>query len=148
MHIETFDLIRKNLCVGLEQSDLDLEKTLNSFGAYKGKVIMWGDGSVYREFMCADDCAAFCVYIMKHKNAADIGECVNITSGKDIKLSAFYNLVKDVVGFDGIIEYDTSKPNGTYRKLMDASKMESLGWRPSIELRDGLKDTYDWYSTL
>ena len=137
-----------NLKISFDDNS-DIEKTLNKIGAYKDKVVVWGDGSVYRELMHADDLADACVFIMQNYNAEDIGELVNITDGTDILLKDLFTLVKETVGFEGIIEYDRSKPNGTPRKLMDAEKIRSLGWKPKISLPEGIKKFYNWYiSTL
>ena len=118
---------------------------LAKVGAYKDKVVMWGDGSVYRELMCSDDMADACVYLMENKDYKDIGEFINITNGDDIKLSDLFDVVKEVVDFKSNIEYDTTKPNGTPRKLMDATRIKSLGWQPKIGLREGVKNFYEWY---
>ena len=123
----------------------DLEKALNSVGAYRDHVIVWGDGSVYRELMHSDDLADACVYIMEKCNADNVGELVNITSGKDIQLCDLYEIIKQVVDFSGHIEYDHAKPNGMPRKLMDATKICSLGWQPKISLSDGIKMFYEGY---
>lgn len=125
--------------------DSELEEILSKVGAYRDHVVMWGDGSVYRELMCSDDLADACVYLMENKNADDIGEFVNITWGKDIRLRELFEMVKKVVGFDGNINYDTSKPNGMPRKVMDAERITSLGWKPKIPLEKGLVDFYTWY---
>ena len=122
-----------------------IEKALNAVGAYRDKVVLWGDGSVYREMMCSDDLADACVYLMNNKDYADIGEHVNITKGDDIQLKDLFELVKKVVGFEGDIAYDTSKPNGTPRKMMDATRIKSLGWEPKISLEQGVRDFYNWY---
>ena len=118
---------------------------LNQVGAYKDKVVLWGDGSVYREMMCSDDLADACVYLMENKDYKDIGEHVNITDGTDIQLKDLFAIVKEIVGFEGKIEYDRSKPNGTPRKQMDATRIKSLGWQPKIPLKQGIKQFYEWY---
>lgn len=136
---ETFDL----------NNNAAVEDVLNKIGAYKDKVIVWGDGSVYRELMSSDDLADASVYLMQNKDYDEIGELVNITSGTDIKLSELYEIVKNIVGVPQKIEYDKTKPNGTFRKLMDDTKIKALGWSPKIELKEGIKKTYEWYqSTL
>lgn len=122
-----------------------IEKALNSVGAYKDKVVLWGDGSVYRELMCSDDLADACFYLMQNKDYKEIGEHVNITKGDDIQLKNLFEIVKQIVGFEGSIEYDTSKPNGTPRKMMDATRIKSLGWEPKISLEKGIADFYKWY---
>ena len=127
------------------KDEKSLESSLNAVGAYRDKVVLWGDGSVYREMMCSDDLADACVYLMKNKNYSDIGEFVNITNGTDIQLKDLFEIVKSVVGFNGKLEYDSSKPNGTPRKQMDATRIKSLGWQPKIPLEKGIADFYNWY---
>lgn len=144
------DLKRYKLGWGLDETlDFEnneaIEKTLNQIGAFKDKVVLWGDGSVYRELMCSDDLADACVYLMQHKDYKEIGEHVNITTGDDILLRDLFEIVKETVGFKGDIVYDASKPNGTPRKMMDATKIKSLGWEAKISLGQGIKDFYQWY---
>lgn len=144
------DLHRFRLGWGLDDgidfsSENSLERTLNAVGAFQDHVVMWGDGSVRRELMCSDDLADACVYLMENKNAADIGEFVNITDGTDILLRDLFELVRNIVGFAGRIEYDRTKPNGTPRKLMDASRIRALGWTPHIALEDGIAGAYEAY---
>ncbi len=147
------DLMRYKLGWGIDAKvDLDdnasIEKALNEVGAYQDKVVLWGDGSVYRELMCSDDLADACFYLMQNKDYSDIGEHVNITKGDDILLRDLFEMVKKAVNFKGEISYDTSKPNGTPRKMMDATKIKSLGWEPKIDLKQGIKDFYKWYKSL
>lgn len=118
---------------------------LNRIGVYKDKVIVWGDGSVYRELMSSDDLADASFYLMQNKDYSEVGELVNITNGDDIKLSELYEIIRSIVGVPQRIEYDTTKPNGTFRKLMDDTKIKQLGWKPKIKLEDGIKSVYDWY---
>ncbi len=125
-----------------------LERALHGIGAFADKVIVWGDGSAYREFMHSDDLADACLFLMRAKNASDIGEFVNITSGTDIQLTQLFDIIKDIVDFRGTLEYDITKPNGTPRKLMDAQKIQSLGWRPKTPLRDGIESLYAWYTNI
>ena len=122
-----------------------IEASLNAVGAYKDKVVVWGDGSPYRELMHSDDLADACLYLMQNKDYSDIGELVNITDGTDIQLKTLIELTAGIVNFEGEIVYDTSKPNGTPRKLMDASRIKSLGWSPKIKLEEGIKKAYEWY---
>ena len=84
---------------------------------------------------------------MENKSAADIGEFVNITDGTDILLSDLFELVRDIVGFAGHIEYDAAKPNGTPRKLMDATIIRGLGWMPKVGLGEGVRDCYRQYDS-
>ncbi|MDR0753699.1 MAG: GDP-L-fucose synthase [Holosporaceae bacterium] len=145
------DLEKRPIGFGIDQNDItgrnndEIERLLNRLGAYREKVVVWGDGSVYREFMNSDDLADACVYLMLHKNPDAIGELVNITSGTDILLDDLFNMVKRIVGFVGNIEYDLAKLSGTPRKLMDATKIRSLGWKPKISLEAGIMACYGWY---
>ena len=119
------------------ENNASLEKALNQVGAYRDKVVLWGDGSVYREMMNSDDLADACVYLMENKD--------NITKGDDIQLKDLFEIVKEVTGFAGRLEYDPSKPNGTPRKMMDATRIKSLGWQPKIPLKQGIQQFYQWY---
>lgn len=103
---------------------------------------IWGTGRPRREFLHVDDCADACVFLMK--NYSDVSH-VNVGSGKDITILELVELVCDVVSFKGRIERDTSKPDGTPRKLMSDAKLQNLGWSPKIGLRDGIATTYEWF---
>ena len=147
------DLKRYKLGNGLDDSFdynnvVEVEKVLNKLGAFKDHVVLWGDGSVFREMMSSDDLADASFYLMENKDADEIGELVNVTDGTDIQLKNLFEIVKDIIGFNGEITYDKTKPNGTPRKLMDATKIKALGWSPKIDLKQGIKDTYDWYCSL
>lgn len=141
------DLKRFKLGWGLDEelNDDNIEQILNKIGAYKDKVIVWGDGLVYRELMHSDDLADACCYLMQNKDYKEIGEFVNITDGTDIQLKDLFEIVKKTIGFEGEIAYDKTKPNGTPRKLMDATKIKQLGWSPKIGLKEGIKKAYEWY---
>jgi len=103
---------------------------------------IWGSGTPRREFLHVDDCADALVHLMKVYS--DAGH-INVGSGEDLPIGELAHLVMDVVGFKGELTKDTSKPDGTPRKLMSADKIRGLGWQPSISLRDGLADAYDWF---
>jgi GDP-L-fucose synthase len=103
-------------------------------------VEIWGTGSPLREFLHADDLAAACVFLMKNYNEKQF---VNIGTGEDISIKDVALIIKDIVGFDGELVFDTTKPDGTPRKLMDVSKLHKLGWTHKIGLKDGLKMAYD-----
>lgn len=105
-------------------------------------VTAWGSGTPLREFLFSDDLARACVYLMENKNADEIGEFINIGSGKERTIKEIVELVKKTVGFEGEIEWDSTKPDGTPRKLMDVSKINALGWKSEIELEEGLKIAY------
>ncbi|RED16172.1 GDP-L-fucose synthase [Parasphingopyxis lamellibrachiae] len=105
-------------------------------------MVIWGTGSPLREFLHADDCADALVFLLKHYSDA---EHVNIGSGEDITIADLARLVMEIVGFEGELEFDTSKPDGTPRKLMSDEKLKSLGWKSSIRLQQGIADVYDWW---
>jgi GDP-L-fucose synthase len=85
-----------------------------------------------------------CVFLVQHYNKPDI---INVGCGEDISIAALANLVKEIVGFKGYIRYDTSRPDGTPRKLMDVGRLSSLGWQARIVLSEGIEDTYQWFLT-
>lgn len=130
--------------LNLDDKD-SIVKTLEAIGAYEDKVVVWGDGSPYRELMNSDDLADACFYLMQNKDYNEIGELVNITDGTDIQLKELILMVKEIVGFDGELIWDKTKPNGTPRKLMDATKIKSLGWSPKISLKEGITSIYNYY---
>lgn len=107
------------------------------------ETVIWGSGTPLREFMCSDDLAEACIYLMENKDAKDIGKFINIGSGKEVTIKELAELIKKVVGFTGEIKLDSSKPDGTMRKLLDVSKINSLGWKYKTELEDGLKIAYE-----
>ncbi|MGA7329625.1 MAG: GDP-L-fucose synthase [Rhodomicrobium sp.] len=108
----------------------------------KDEVVIWGSGLPRREFLHADDCADALVHIMK--TYSETGH-INVGCGEDITILNLAQLVANIIGFEGEIVQDLSKPDGTPRKLMDVSKLRSLGWQPRIGLREGIEATYRWY---
>ncbi|MCP2044518.1 GDP-L-fucose synthase [Pontibacter sp. HSC-36F09] len=102
-------------------------------------VTVWGTGSPKREFLFADDLAAACLYLMDNYDGREL---VNIGTGEDISIKELAMLIKDVIGYEGELEFDTTKPDGTPRKLMDVSKLHSLGFKHKIELREGIALAY------
>lgn len=106
----------------------------------KQSVTLWGTGSPMREFLYADDLADACLYLMNNYSSA---EFLNIGTGKDITIADLATMIKTIIGFKGQINWDTSKPDGTPRKLMDVSKLQGLGWRHSIALETGISLAYD-----
>lgn len=128
------------------QSDpRDIENELKKHGIYADRLILWGSGRPLREFLYSDDLADACLFLMKSFSGKDLGEIINIGFGRDLSIADLAEMVKDIVGFQGNIEWDASKPEGTPRKAVDTSRMESLGWRPSVDLKDGIRRTYDAY---
>jgi len=150
-----FDRITKNLeqyplGFGLDKeinkSDKDsITEVLARVGIQKECVTLWGTGAVYREFLHVDDMAEASIFVMENLDAKDFTTklslpdyFINIGCGEDIRIKDLALLIKEIVGFDGSIKFDTSKPDGTPRKLLDVSKLFSLGWRPKIGLREGI----------
>jgi GDP-L-fucose synthase len=105
-------------------------------------VTIWGSGKPFREFLFVDDLADACVFLMNTYSDAEI---VNVGWGVDTSIMNLAKLVAEIVGFEGDIELDPSKPDGTPRKLLDTSRITALGWSPSVSLRKGISLTYDWY---
>jgi len=105
-------------------------------------MIVWGSGTPKREFLHVDDCADACVFLLKRYSDE---EHVNVGSGSDISIAELARLICDVVGYRGSITHDRTKPDGTPRKLMDTSKLEMLGWVPTIGLEEGVASVYRWF---
>lgn len=102
---------------------------------------VWGTGKALREFLYVDDMAAACLFVMQQKGYKDM---LNIGTGQEVSIKELAELICEVVGFEGQLEFDTSKPDGTPRKLIDTSKLNQLGWQPQVSLKQGLRATYDW----
>lgn len=109
-------------------------------------VMILGTGSPLREFLHVDDLAAACVYLMERYDAEEIGEFINIGTGNEITIKALAEELCEVIGYEGQLTFDPTKPDGTPRKLTDVSKLTSLGWSYGISFEEGLRDTYAWYS--
>jgi len=106
------------------------------------EVVIWGTGTPRREFLHVDDLADAVVHLMRTYSAEAI---VNVGSGSDLTILELARLVADVVGYGGRIVTDPAKPDGTPRKLLDVSRLNALGWSPRILLRDGVRQTYEWF---
>jgi GDP-L-fucose synthase len=106
------------------------------------KLIVWGSGKPRREFLHVDDLASACVLLLEKYNAPEI---INVGCGEDISIRELAELICDVVGFDGELAWDATKPDGTPRKLLDVTKVRTLGWSPVISLREGIAETYKWF---
>ena len=111
-------------------------------GSYQHPVTLWGDGSAMREFLHVDDLAEACYVCMQNYNDS---EHINVGTGEDVTIKELAETISDIVGFQGELNWDASKPNGTPRKVLNVDKIKSLGWKPTIELKSGIKQTYDWY---
>ncbi|AFH50670.1 Nucleoside-diphosphate-sugar epimerase [Ignavibacterium album JCM 16511] len=112
-------------------------------------VTIWGTGKPLREFLFVDDLAEAIIFMMENVEALELYNLgithLNVGSGKDISIAELASLIAKIIGYNGRIEHDTSKPDGTPRKLMDVSRINSLGWRYKTELEEGIKKTYDWF---
>lgn len=134
-------------------SNESIENILSQYGIYKDRVELWGTGKPMREFLWSEDMAEACVFLMQNINFNDVieggGEIknthINIGTGKDITIQNLSNLIAKEVGFVGNILFDSSKPDGTMRKLVDVSKLNSLGWKHTVEIENGVKEIYKWY---
>ena len=106
---------------------------------------VWGSGSPKREFLFADDLADACVFLMERFDAKDLGSHINIGTGQDVTIRELGELICEVVGFEGNLVFDATKPDGTPRKLLDVSRLSNLGWKAKTSLRDGIEQAYRWY---
>jgi len=127
------------------ESEESVRSNLEGIGVTGDYVVLWGNGEPYREFLHVDDLADACVFLMNNYDYKEIGEFVNIGTGEDITIKALAKMIKGIVGFDGEIRYDHSKPNGTPKKVLDISKIKFMGWEPKTSLKKGIKMTYEWY---
>jgi GDP-L-fucose synthase len=108
----------------------------------KSTVVIWGTGRPRREFLHVRDLASAAIHLMRHYDGPEI---INVGTGDDIAIAEVAGLIKHIVGFEGGLEFDSSKPDGTPRKLLDITRLQKLGWQPEISLADGLRETYQWF---
>jgi len=133
---DNFDLNNSHVLPAL------LRKVLEAKLAGAKEVVVWGTGTPRREFLHVDDLAAACCFLMEtHDDPA----LINVGYGDDVTIRELAETVCEVVGFKGALTFDTTKPDGTPRKLMDSSRLLALGWKPRIALREGIRQTYEWY---
>ena len=137
-----------------EASEADVRDALAAFGIFPGRLRLWGSGKPLREFLWSEDMADACVHILLNVSfgqlAKEAGEPVrnthvNIGTGIELSIAELAEEVAVAVGFKGSIEWDSTKPDGTMRKLCDVSRLHRLGWRHSVELPDGIRRLYEWY---
>lgn len=133
---DNFDLTSSHVIPAL------IRKVHEAKSSGAGEVVIWGTGTPRREFLHVDDCADALVHVLREYSA---DEHINVGSGEDLTIQELAELVAKVVGFDGRIVNDTTKPDGTPRKLMSGDKLKALGWRPRIPLEQGLASTYAWF---
>jgi GDP-L-fucose synthase len=133
---DNFDLVSSHVLPAL------LRKTHEAKKRGDRELVVWGSGKPRREFLHVDDLAAACVFLLEKYDSAEI---INVGCGEDISIRELAELICDVVGFQGDLTWDTAKPDGTPRKLLDVSKLHHLGWRHTIGLREGIARTYEWF---
>ncbi|TDF96211.1 GDP-L-fucose synthase family protein [Paenibacillus piri] len=136
---DNFDLENSHVLPALIRKVHEAKKNNNNI------VEIWGSGTPRREFLYVDDLADACLYLMKNVDAHQIGECINIGTGIDVTIRELVEIIKEVIGYEGETIYNTQKPDGTPRKLLNISLIEKLGWRASTSLKEGIKQTYSWY---
>jgi len=146
---KNYDEIKKDLNkfpVGFSLNlNLNPDLILEKLGITSEYLLLWGSGEPYREFLYVNDLVDACIFLVERYNAKEIGEFANIGTGEDIKIKELAKLIKEIVKYDGEIKHDLSKPDGTPRKLLDISKIKSLGWKPKTNMEEGIKRTYEWY---
>jgi GDP-L-fucose synthase len=106
------------------------------------ELVVWGSGTPRREFLHVDDLASACLFLLEKYDSPEI---INVGCGEDIPIRELAQLICDIVGFEGQLAWDTTKPDGTPRKLLDVTKLQNFGWRPTIPLHDGIAQTYEWF---
>ena len=134
-------------------ADEAIDAMLDKYGILNGSLNLWGSGRPIREFLWSEDMADASVYVMEHidfdqlkGDNPEVRNChINIGSGREATIAQVAEMVKNAVGFKGEIHWDSSKPDGTMRKLTDVSKLHALGWRHRVELEDGIPALYKWY---
>jgi GDP-L-fucose synthase len=129
----------------LETSHVLAALLRKAYEAKKGsarELVVWGTGTPRREFLHVDDCASACLFLLEKYDSPEI---INVGCGEDISIHELAELICEVVGFDGELSWDKTKPDGTPRKLLDLSKLRGFGWTPTIPLRDGIAKTYEWF---
>lgn len=143
------DLQKRPLGFGIQPDSITTEAqakaTLQKFGVYHDRVELWGTGSPLREFLYSDDLADAVVHLMLNHNYTRVGELVNIGVGHDLSIKELAGKIATLVGYTGSVIFDPAKPDGTPRKLLDISRIKSLGWTPKVPLDEGLKRLYSWY---
>ncbi len=138
-------------------TEAEITEKLAAFGITKSnnnvEIKLWGSGNPRREFLHSEDMASACVHIMEHVDFKEVkpksseirNTHINIGTGEDLSIKELAHLIKEIVGFEGNIAWNTEKPDGTFQKLLDVSKLNSLGWKEEINLKEGIKEVYDIY---
>ena len=146
-----FDAMRKDIFIfdrnknALNFSNTEIEDYCDSHLIYNDAVGIWGTGKPFREFLFVDDCADALLFILDKYDYKDIGEHINVGTGNDLSIKDLADLLKDITSYTGGIRFDTLKPDGTPKKLLDVGRLKSLGWEASTLLNDGISNVYKWY---
>jgi GDP-L-fucose synthase len=118
---------------------------LAGFGIYNDRVVLWGTGEPRREFLHVDDLSAAAIFLIEGYDANDIGEFINVGTGKDTSIRDLAAKMAQIAGYEGTIEWDATKPDGTPQKLLDVARIQEKGWKADISLEKGIEKTYRWY---
>ena len=133
---DNFDLERSHVLAALMRKAHEAKQT----GA--SEIVVWGSGNPRREFLHVDDLAAACLFLLQHYDQPEI---INVGTGKDLTIRELAELVCEIIGFEGGLSWDRTKPDGTPARCSISQKIESLGWKPAIRLREGIAKTYEWF---
>lgn len=159
LHQSDWESLRKDLNrrpvegISGSASEEDILRILNRYGIRCGEVELWGTGKPLREFLWSEEMADASVYIMEHVDFSDLSNGmrevrnthINIGTGIELSIREVASLIKQTIGFDGVLKFDASKPDGTLRKLTDVRKLHDLGWHHTIEIQEGVNRLYQWY---
>lgn len=147
--------LRKRPVEGISDKNTqqEIEQLLAKYGIFRDKVVLWGTGKPMREFLWSEEMADACIFVMNNvdfedakSNKTEIRNThINIGTGKDLSIKDLSLLIAKAIDFKGIIDFDSSKPDGTMKKLVDVSKINQLGWKHSIEINEGVEKMYHWY---
>ena len=153
------DLLRKDFDkrpvegINGEHSLEEIKAILSKYGVFENRVELWGTGKPMREFLWSEDMADACIYVMQNVDFKDLIEDkkeirnthINIGTGSDITIKDLSSLIARIIDYKGSISFDSSKPDGTMKKLTDPSKLNGLGWKHQVEIEEGIEDIYEWY---
>jgi len=141
---DNFDLDSSHVLPAMIRKFHDAKVELEAGG--DSGVVLWGTGSPRREFLYVEDVGRAITFCLQHVHAADVPDgLLNVGCGEDLTIRELADLVRTTVGYEGVLTWDHSRPDGTPRKLMDVSRIKALGWRPLVGLQEGVRLTYDWY---
>jgi len=144
--IRKFHEAKVNARVDAKKGESEDASTHSRIHASRSTAVeLWGTGAPCREFLHVDDLADACVFLMERYDAEQIGEFVNAGTGSDLAIKELAEMIRRIVGFEGTVVWDTTRPDGTPRKLLDISRLKALGWEPKTALEDGIRKTYEWY---